>query len=213
MKRQDVGKLLLFDFDGVLADSTSQTLRCTKQAAASIGHECEPTLEILRSLKRMEFEAFAERLGIAHESIPRFVEAAYKELTSGSYAPSIYDGMAGVVKELSKEALMGIVTGSVSGFVQRFLEAHGLGTEMSFIMGIDHPGSKVEKIGQLLKRTGRSPQGTWMIGDAVSDVEAAKAAGVKSVAVSWGYQDIRLLQASAPDHVVNSPDELLWLLK
>jgi phosphoglycolate phosphatase-like HAD superfamily hydrolase len=48
-----------------------------------------------------------------------------------------------------------------------------------------------------------------MVGDSVSDVRAAKEAGVKSIAVGWGHQSLERLIEAAPDHVVRSPGELI----
>ena len=48
-----------------------------------------------------------------------------------------------------------------------------------------------------------------MIGDEVRDVDAAHKAGIDSMAVSWGFNSIELLESSAPTHLVHSPEELI----
>lgn len=205
-------KLVLFDFDGVLADSAVEILACTRRAAESVGYECTPTLELMRSLRRMEFEEFGRRIGIPAEAIPAFVSAAYQELSKREHSPTIYDGIAEVVRRLERNCVIGVVTGNLSEFVRRFLQAHGLADSVSFVLGIDQPGSKAEKIRQCIQRTGIAAGETWMIGDAASDIEAAQLAGVRGIAVSWGYQDIELLQGSNPDHIIHFPHELLSLM-
>jgi phosphoglycolate phosphatase-like HAD superfamily hydrolase len=71
------------------------------------------------------------------------------------------------------------------------------------------PGSKVEKI--LMARSHCAAEGetVFMVGDSVSDVRAAKEAGVQSVAVSWGHQSLERLVGAAPDYVVHSAGELI----
>jgi phosphoglycolate phosphatase-like HAD superfamily hydrolase len=49
----------------------------------------------------------------------------------------------------------------------------------------------------------------FMVGDSLSDVRAAKEAGVKSIAVSWGHQSVGRLAGAVPDHVVRVPGELI----
>ena len=52
-----------------------------------------------------------------------------------------------------------------------------------------------------------------MIGDALSDVRAAKEARVTSIAVTWGHQSLETLQRGEPDYVINSPQELIGLIE
>ena len=53
----------------------------------------------------------------------------------------------------------------------------------------------------------------YMIGDAVSDIRAAKETSIKSIAVGWGHQSPSRLMTADPDYLVSSPQELLELLK
>jgi phosphoglycolate phosphatase-like HAD superfamily hydrolase len=52
-----------------------------------------------------------------------------------------------------------------------------------------------------------------MVGDSLSDVRAARDAGVKSIAVSWGHQSVGRLVKGVPDHVVRIPGELIEITK
>ena len=50
------------------------------------------------------------------------------------------------------------------------------------------------------------------IGDELRDVEAAKKAGVKVAAVTWGFHNAELLRTGTPDYVVNDANELVGLV-
>lgn len=50
-----------------------------------------------------------------------------------------------------------------------------------------------------------------MIGDAVSDIRAARAAGIASISVAWGHQSKDKLIAEGPDYWVDQPEDLLTL--
>lgn len=52
-----------------------------------------------------------------------------------------------------------------------------------------------------------------MIGDAISDLREGRAAEVKTIAVTWGFQDRSLLANEEPTHLVDQPEELLRLLQ
>jgi phosphoglycolate phosphatase len=51
------------------------------------------------------------------------------------------------------------------------------------------------------------------IGDETRDIIAAQKAGIRSVAVTWGYNSHKALKAHHPDHLIHSPQALLQLLE
>jgi len=56
------------------------------------------------------------------------------------------------------------------------------------------------------------PECVFFVGDSAVDIETAKNAGMKSVAVTWGYRDIDELQAANPDFYIHKPSELFTIL-
>jgi phosphoglycolate phosphatase len=52
----------------------------------------------------------------------------------------------------------------------------------------------------------------YYIGDEVRDIAAAAHAGIRSIAVSWGYSDRETLAAERPDHLVDAPEELVRII-
>ena len=62
------------------------------------------------------------------------------------------------------------------------------------------------------KHFGVSPQQSLMVGDSVSDVQAARAAGFKIVCMSYGYNHGQDIRTAHPDAVIDSMAELPKLL-
>jgi phosphoglycolate phosphatase len=56
---------------------------------------------------------------------------------------------------------------------------------------------------------GAEPADTICIGDEIRDIEAAKAAGMDSGAVAWGYALPAALQAAGPTYLFNSIEEMI----
>jgi phosphoglycolate phosphatase len=50
---------------------------------------------------------------------------------------------------------------------------------------------------------------TYYIGDTAGDIREARAAGVRTVAVTWGWHSRERLAATQPDFLVDTPEELL----
>ncbi len=63
-----------------------------------------------------------------------------------------------------------------------------------------------------MERLGVDPAAVWYVGDSVQDVLTAHNAGVKCVAVTWGFQDAHRLAAEKPTAFVNDAEELRKIL-
>lgn len=71
---------------------------------------------------------------------------------------------------------------------------------------------KPRALRRLIQRAQLNADAVYYIGDEVRDVTAASEAGVRSIAVSWGYAARDALVAHEPDHVVDRPGQLVSLL-
>jgi phosphoglycolate phosphatase len=67
---------------------------------------------------------------------------------------------------------------------------------------------KARKIRSVLRRTGADPSRTILIGDEARDIDAARAAGIASGAVAWGYADVESLRARGPTEVFMTIEEI-----
>ena len=68
---------------------------------------------------------------------------------------------------------------------------------------------KARKLRRVARRAGVAPNQAVVIGDETRDIEAAKAAGMASAAVGWGYATPEALASFAPTLAVGSVDELV----
>ena len=59
-----------------------------------------------------------------------------------------------------------------------------------------------------MRKAGAEPENTFHVGDQPEDTEASRAAGVTAIGAGWGLDDTRFLEASEPDHLFMSVDEL-----
>lgn len=66
---------------------------------------------------------------------------------------------------------------------------------------------------RIMDDAGVSPQYTLMVGDTEIDIEAARAAGVRVAAVSYGQHSAQRLQQSIPDYLLHSMPELLQVIE
>jgi phosphoglycolate phosphatase len=118
-----------------------------------------------------------------------------------------------VVRKLAESHVLIVVTGNTEGNVRAFLEEHGLEGCVRAVYGVDMPGSKAEKILMAKSQFAAEAETVFIVGDSLSDVQAAREAGVKSIVVSWGHQSLGKLLGALPDYVVRLPKELIEITK
>jgi phosphoglycolate phosphatase-like HAD superfamily hydrolase len=205
--------LVVFDFDGVLADTIDDMLSIAGRVAADLGHPCQPSPADLNALERMEFSELGRQLGIPEDKIGGFVRGSFQFFASLQDTPKIFPGMRQAVQELAHTSRIAIVTGNTARIVRRFLEQHGLAPSVEMVLTADDPGSRAEKLARIIATLGKPGAPCFLVGDAVSDVRVAKEVGMTSVAVAWGHQSEARLRSVNPDHRARSPDELLQILR
>jgi len=204
--------VVVFDFDGVLADTLDEMLHIARQVCETMGYPCQPSPEDLNALNRMEFAELGRQLGIPERLVGEFVERTFKLFCSRPVPPRIFPGMREVVIKLAERSKIGILTGNTFQVVDQFLEANQLSAAIDVILSADVPGNRLVKLQRIVSQLG-SPQGkAYLVGDAVSDVQAARQGAVTSIAVTWGHQSEAKLRSVNPDYLVHTPGELLSLL-
>lgn len=72
--------------------------------------------------------------------------------------------------------------------------------------------NKLEAVRKIIKDNNLNLDETCFIGDSNHEIEVAKATGIKSVAVTWGFTSKNKLLSRNPDYIADSPQELVVIL-
>ncbi len=200
--------LVIFDYDGVLADTLDDLIRFGQEACNQLGVKHVVTKDDLSNLEVMSFATYGRACEVPEHLIDEFVRISLDLFAKKASPPAIFDGVSEVIQHFSAKHKIAIVTTNSSQNVHAFLTQHGLDSLVHAVYGVDTPGSKAQKISIARERFVQNGEAVFMIGDALSDVRAAKEAGVTSIAVTWGHQSLETLLRGEPEYVVNSPYEL-----
>ncbi len=95
--------------------------------------------------------------------------------------------------------------------MEKFLKINNLDF-FDFIYSESNIFGKAKKLNGLLKEKKINPQSVFYVGDETRDITAAKEAGVKAIAVTWGFNGKEILKEQSPDYLVGNPEELIALL-
>lgn len=198
---------VLFDFDGTLVDTTEMIHQSMRHATSSVlGREDIPRETLLANVgqplpRQMELidtenaesllEAYRSHHERHHDALIREfpgVEESLSRLRSAGIKVAVVTSKRRVSVEMALEIFPGL-----RNVVDRFVTMEDT----------THHKPHPEPLLRALKLLGSIPkERAAYIGDSPFDVEAAKAAELTSVAVSWGAFSEDALRASGPDHLV-----------
>jgi phosphoglycolate phosphatase-like HAD superfamily hydrolase len=207
--------LIIFDFDGVLADTLNDLIQFGQEVCDELGVKHIVTKDDLSNLEVMSFATFGRACQVPESLVDEFVQRCLKRFAEKKSPPAIFDGLSEIIKKFSVNNKIAIVTTNSSQNVNTFLLEHGLGEYIHAVYGIDTPGSKAQKISIAQNQFSENIKNgkVFMIGDSLSDLNAAKDAGVMSIAVTWGHQNLEHLLRGDPDYVVHFPQELIEVIE
>ncbi len=204
--------MVLFDFDGTLADSFPALLRVAAQLAGEENRTLPDAGEI-RALRKLHTLELLRRSGIPLARVPFWLKRVRRRLALETPGMQSFSGMEEALAGLRKRgARLGIITSNGEEAVRLFLRNHRWEPWFDLV----ETGSPLFGKARLIRRAARrlgagEPGRVWYAGDELRDIEAAREAGVRSAAVTWGFNDPEVLAAAGPDAVLRHPAELLSL--
>ena len=215
-------ELLLFDLDGTLIDSVPDLAKALNATLKELGRPIydEATIRtwIGNGAAMLVKRGLAGKREIDREPEEAFFRRAM-EIFLERYAAALNDatGLYPEVKETLQKLeeqgyRMAIVTNKPSQFVAPILKNLAIESHFDHIVGgEDLPRKKPDPLPLLhsCEVLGYKPEAAVMIGDSSNDILAARAAGIPSVAVAYGYSADRSVRDLGADAVVERFGEIL----
>jgi HAD superfamily hydrolase (TIGR01549 family) len=203
--------LVIFDYDGVLADSLDHAVLVGEEFCRSVSHGRAPTRESIGALEVMTYPEIARSVGLPSEQVDRFSSYAFERFRELSRSISFFPGVESLLRRASTKKLA-IVSGNSGEVIRAKLASRDLARTVTCILGAFEPGDKADKIRGACEHFGIDAGLACMVGDSASDIRHAKNAGVVSIAATWGWQSRDMLSKENPDFVVDSVRELADLI-
>ena len=209
-------QFFLFDLDGTLTDPKEGITRCVQYALHRFGieRECDELLCFIGPPLKEQFMAYA---GFTREQAEKAVEV-YRERFApiGVFENRAYEGAAELLKFLKESGkIVALATSKPQIFADQIVKKYGLAPYFDLVLGSELDGTRTDKaqvIAEVMQRLDAKPHETIMIGDREHDIIGAKANGIRSVGVSFGYAAEGELEAAGADYIVNDMDKLRTLL-
>ncbi|MBU2567028.1 HAD hydrolase-like protein [Patescibacteria group bacterium] len=193
-------KIILFDFDGVIVDTYKFCYR------------------IINSRDNLSETEYRARFEGNVNNTPKQKMTVNKSTNPfdfvGQYTSELMPckpnlDLAKVIKKLATNHTLIIISSTVSSAISEYLKLHNLSQYFTEILGNDIEKSKVKKIQDVLSRYDILPTNTVLITDTLGDIKEARECGVQSIAVTWGYHELRTLQKGNPYKIISNPSEII----
>ncbi len=202
---------IIFDFDGTLADSLPVVTDLFNQWFRSNN---PLTLEEVAKLRNMNARQASRELNISIWQVPGLLVKGRKAVGRRLHEIPMHGGIESVIKNLHKDGhRLFVVSSNSPENIRKFLKAHNVYQYLSGLQGNAGLFGKTAVLKSVMRKYHLASSDTYYIADEVRDVDAAKKANVKSVAVSWGYNGYKILKAQNPSFLLSDPSQIIALFK
>jgi phosphoglycolate phosphatase len=204
-------KLVVWDFDGTLADSLHNALAIFNRLAAELRYKPIEDPEAVRSMTSREL---MRRHGISLWRLPRLIRKFQAAAAESADDVKLHPGFVEMLAAASAGGVrLGILSSNKEENIRRCLRTNGAEECFSFVVGYPRLFGKGKALRRIVKSERIDRNDVLYIGDEVRDIEAARKARVASAVVTWGFHAESLLRANQPDHVVNDLAALCRLIE
>lgn len=195
--------LIIFDFDGTLADSLEVY---TKALNETFGTKYTP-----HKIRQKGTVKIIKEMNIPRFLLPLYILKARQKINKLITKISLFEDMPSVLKKLHTKHELAIVTSNSKQNVISILKKHNLENKFELIEDSLVYFGKYKKIKKVIRKLNYPLNEVFYIGDETRDIEAAKKAGIRSIAVTWGFEEEKLLKKAHPSLIIKKPVDLLKL--
>lgn len=186
-------RLVIFDFDGTLADSFPWVLQAMDDVADRFKFRRVREGE-LEELRYCDAREVMRRLGVPRWKLPMIARYVRTRMAADVGQIQLFPGVGEMIEQLSEAGLLlAVVSANGEATIRNVLGEHA--RRINHISGGVSLFGKRGKLLRMGRLAGVEAQATMVIGDEIRDLNAAKAARMDFGAVSWGLTRPEALQA------------------
>jgi phosphoglycolate phosphatase len=204
-------KVVLFNFNGTIVNTKFLAISIFNDIAKQRGYK-EINEENIQYLSSLSVTQRCKALGVpVYQMFPIGINIKQK------YQRYIADlepapGMYNLLQDLKiKGYQLGFITSNSRDVVKSFLINNSMDI-FDYEYYSYNPFMKARRISNFLKKNSLDANHVLYVGDELRDINAAKRNHVFSIAVSWGYDSVDLLNTGHADYVAQKPEDILNII-
>jgi phosphoglycolate phosphatase len=200
-------KLVIFDFDGTLADSGRWLARELEPLSRRFGFRGVGAAEI-EAMRSHDARRIMAELGVAAWKLPFIARHLRRRMAEDAESIPLFPGAKALLRRLAGQGVvLALVSSNSAANVRRILGPEAAALIEHYACGASLFG-KAAKFRKVLRAARMKSSETLCIGDETRDIDAAREAGLACGAVAWGYASREILAKGAPTWLFDTPDEV-----
>lgn len=209
---------VIFDLDGTLVDTPRAIVETFTAAFASMGVPAQEASAIRATIGLPLEKAFSRLMGVPLEDARvgqgvKQYQVLFREIILPRAHTMIFPGVVDGLATLRSQGFnLAVATSKFYASADALLKAAGLRDHFHLVVGADQvtkPKPDPEMGHLIMQRLGVSAERAVMVGDTTHDLQMAKAAGMRSVAVTYGVHSVQELRSSDPTWMADTFDDVL----
>jgi HAD superfamily hydrolase (TIGR01549 family) len=210
-------KLIVFDLDGTLVDSSQTIYDATIKTFDALKIDHKLSKDDLDRRIGAHFQDIFEELNIIVEDFEYFIDIYKKIYFEVMHTSTLYPYVRDTIKNLHAQNIsLALLTTKGQEQADRIIDYFDLRPYFSYVMG-RRLEMKVkpdpEPLLYICNELSIPKEKSMMVGDTEFDIRCAKAAGIKSCAVEYGYRSRDFIESEHPDFMIETFDKLLDLIE
>lgn len=199
--------LVIFDLDGTLVNSFDLFVGIYNSLANR--HRIKPlSIGDVERLRHLPPREIMKMVGMPYWRLPWIARDFVRLMGQRQNEMSLFDGFERILYDLHRRGVQLAVVSSNSLENCRRILGEDICGLMNCIEGGAHLLGKHRRIQRVLRTLGVQPNRAIYVGDQLSDADAARSAGVRFGAVSWGYGAPEALARQRPDIMFSSIEDI-----
>jgi phosphoglycolate phosphatase len=205
---QNNSKLIIFDFDGTLADTIGTLMQISNRLAPEFGY-LQIGEEQLANLKYLSPWEIIKLSKVALWKLPFLLKRVKEEFPREVRNVKLFPGVAELLNTLKAQGYrLGIVSSNAETNIRSLLKQNQIEHLFDFVTSASTFG-KGRAIVKLMRQYHCSKSDVIYIGDEIRDIQAARSISIRIVAVAWGFNAPIALIDRQPDLLITKPLALI----
>lgn len=202
-------KYLIFDFNGTIVDDLPLVMEILTESLKS--KNIDLTKYSTEYLREKGVKKFMEEIKISKIELLWIYKEVKRKIKARQSSCPIVKDFKKYLPELSTKYKLLIFSSNSPEVIKEYLVKNNIDKYFSGVYEDDSYFGKDVGLAKILKELKIDKNDVTYFGDESRDIIAAKKAGIKSIAVTWGFEGTIPLSSANPDFIINKPEELLNL--
>ena len=206
-------RYIFWDLDGTLIRSGPGIISSAAYALGRLGVTL-PESELNKFIGPSLYDSFTQRAHLSDDNAKKAI-TYYREVytKTGLFDAEVYAGIPETLEKLRQAGMKhAAVTSKMQSLAERVLEHFGIAPYLEKIVGPtpeDNSSEKEKLIRSALDYFQADPSQAVMVGDRCYDINGARAAGIHSIGVLYGYGSAEELKEAGAEQLAETPEDIL----